>query len=193
MITNIRDKIRALVHDFSESGFETFIYTTVNIFTITQENITISKVLLNGEEIDDYAFDEDTNKITIEISGLTSSDVIEVDYIYYKYSDTEIDGYIKASLVWVSVYSHDEKDYEYEVESSGEGTIVPTPENRTEDLIAIVASILIKPNYSSYKLPNVTVTYPEKLTKEEKIEKLVTKFNHGTGVNCILEWDTYEF
>lgn len=192
MITNIRDKIRALVVDVSKSSFETFLYTTTNIFTIAEQNITITKVLLNGEENEDYTFDEDTNKITITASGLTTSDVIEVDYTYYKYSDTEIDEYIKSALVWVSVYSHDEKDYEYEIESSGTGTIVPTPENRTEDLIAIVASILIKPNYSSYKLPNVTVTYPEKLTKEEKIEKLVTKFNMGLGLNCIIEYNEYE-
>jgi len=193
MLNNLRDKIRALVSDISKSDFETFIYSTTPTFTIGQKNIIKTQVLLDGVITEDYTFDEDTNKITVTASGLDTSSVIEVNYTYYKYSDTELDEYIKASLVWISVYSHDEKDYEYEVESGGEGTVVPTPENRTNDLIAIVASILIKPNYSQYSLPNVKVVYPEKLTKEEKIEKLVTKFNHGTGVSCILEWNSYEF
>ena len=112
-----------------------------------------------------------------------------VDFLYTKYSDTEIDEYIKGALVFISVFSHAVKDYEYEIESGGEGSIVPTPENRTTDLVALVASILIKPNYSSYKLPNLTVTYPETMSKEEKIEKLVTKFNMGLGQNDILTYD----
>jgi len=191
MLESIRIKIRALIVDNGKSDIEIFSYTTSNIFTITQNNITIAKVLLNGEEIEDYTFDAITNKITIESSGLTTSDIIEVDYTYYKYSDTEIDGYIRSALVFISVHCYDDKDYELEYESGNVGNIVPTPDNRTTDLVALIASILIKPNWISYKLPNVSVVYPEKMTKEERIEKLISKFQIGLGANYILNFDIF--
>ena len=44
MLASLRTKIRALIEDFgNEKSFEIFSYTTSNIFTITQENITITK------------------------------------------------------------------------------------------------------------------------------------------------------
>jgi len=99
MLNTIRGKIRALVIDNSKSGFETFLYTSTPIFTIAQTNITITKVLLNGEETTDYTFDEATNKIEMTASALDTTDIIEVDYTYYKYSDTELNEYIKSALV----------------------------------------------------------------------------------------------
>jgi hypothetical protein len=189
MLDSIREKIRALVVDNEKSGFQTFVYTTTDIFTIAQTNIEIIKVLLNGEETEDYTFDTITNKITMTVSGLTTSDVIEVDYTYTKYSDTELDGYIRSSLVFISVHCYDDKDYELEYESGNVGNIVPTPDNRTTDLIALVASILIKPGYSQYNLPNLKVVYPEKMTKEERIEKLISKFQTGLGANYIINFD----
>jgi len=189
MISNIKDKIRALIFDISKSDFETFTYTTTNIFTITQTNITISKVLLNGEEIEDYTFDEDTNKITIQISGLESGDLIEVDYLYTKYSDTELNEYIRASLVWISVFSYNPQDYELAVESGSDDVIYPTPDNRTSDLIALIASIIIKPDFSQYSLPNVKIVYPRTMVKEDRIEKLIKAFNKGLGINGTLNFD----
>jgi len=189
MLDSIREKIRALVVDNEKSGFQTFLYATTSIFTIAQTNITIVKVLLNGSETTDYTFDVDTNKIEITASGLITSDVIEVDYTYTKYSDTELDGYIRSALVFISVHCYDDKDYELEYESGNVGNIVPTPDNRTTDLIALVASILIKPGYSQYNLPNLKVVYPEKMTKEERIEKLISKFQTGLGANYVINFD----
>jgi len=189
MLDSIREKIRALVVDNEKSGFQTFLYATTSIFTIAQTNITIVKVLLNGSETTDYTFDVDTNKIEITASGLITSDVIEVDYTYTKYSDTELDGYILSALVFISVHCYDDKDYELEYESGNVGNIVPTPDNRTTDLIALVASILIKPGYSQYNLPNLKVVYPEKMTKEERIEKLISKFQTGLGANYVINFD----
>jgi hypothetical protein len=189
MLDAIRQKIRALVVDNEKSGFQTFLYATTSIFTIAQTNITIVKVLLNGSETTDYTFDVDTNKIEITASGLITSDVIEVDYTYTKYSDTELDGYIRSALVFISVHCYDDKDYELEYESGNVGNIVPTPDNRTTDLIALVASILIKPGYSQYNLPNLKVVYPEKMTKEERIEKLISKFQTGLGANYVINFD----
>jgi len=193
MLDSIRTKIRSLVADFATSGFETFVYTTSNIFTIAQNNITISQVLLDGEVTTDYSYDSTTNKITITASGLDTSSVIEVDFNYYKYSETELDGYIRSALVFISVYSFEPRDFELEYESGNVGVISPTPDNQTTDLVSLIASILIKPDHSQYNLPNLKVTYPRKMQKEERIEKLISKFNIGLGKNCILQFDNYPY
>jgi len=180
MLEEIRTKVRALIEDFSKKDFEVFEYTSVNIFTIAQSNITITQVLLNGIVTSDYTFDSTTNKITMTGSGIASTDKIEVDYTYNEYSDSEITEYVRAALVWISIFSYNEGDYEIEID------IYPTPSNETEDLISLIASILIKPDYSEKRLPNLTVKYPRTMTKEEVIEKLIIRFNRGLGVTDVI-------
>ncbi len=184
-IEKIYEKIRALITDLSKSDFETFSYTTSAIFTLSESNINpITKVLKNGTELGsgDYSYDSTTNKIEIIVS-LIVEDIIEVDYTYYKYSDTELNEWIRASLVWISYYAFDETDYELE-----SNEIFPTPSNTTNDLISLVSSILIKPDYTTYRLPTLTVSYPRTMSKDERIQKLITRFNHGMGVNGTLEF-----
>lgn len=182
-LETLRVKIRALITDLSKSGIETFTYTTSSIFTLAESNIsTIDKVLKNNVELGtgDYSYDSTTNKLEITAS-LINNDVIEVDYTYYKYSDAELTEWIRASLTWLSIFDTTCEDYELE-----NNDIYPTPDNQTLELIALIASILIKPNYSEYRLPNLTVRYPRTLSKEEKIEKLINRFTIGLGVNDIL-------
>ena len=185
MVTKIRQKIRALVSDFSLSGAETFTYATSSIFTIAQDNITISEVTVNGDTSGiTYTFSSTTNKVTIS-STLSSNDVIEVDYTYNKYSNSELDEYIRAALVWISIFSPYTDDFEIE---SG-NIIVPTPDNRMCDLVSIIASILINPDYNQYKLPTMNVIYGGRIPKEDKIEKLLAKYNFGLGVAELIEYD----
>jgi len=189
MVTKIRKKIRACITDFSSNSTEAFTYVSSTIFTIAQSNIVITSVELDGfvlEEDTDYEFDETTNKIEIITSALVG-DILTVDYTFNKYSNLELDEYIRAALVWISIFSSSSEDYEVE---SGD-IISPTPNNRMCDLIAVIASILIKPSYVSYKLPTVSVVYPEKMTKEQKIEKLLSKFNYGSGIFDLIEYDIY--
>jgi len=87
-------------------------------------------------------------------------------------------------LTWISIFDYQQSDFEIE-----NGDIFPAPDNRSMDLIAIVSSILIKPDYSEYRLPNVTVRYPKTMDKEEKIEKLVNRYKFGLGVMDVLSWD----
>jgi hypothetical protein len=185
MLETLRIKIRALVEDLNKTDFEVFTYTNSSIFTIAQENITITKVLKNSVELEsgDYDFDSDTNKITINES-LSSGDVIEVDFSCYDYSDSALNEYIRASLVWLSIFSYCPTDYELEAID-----IQPTPDSETLDLIAIIASILIKPNYAQYSLPNLKVKYPKNLEKSEKIRRIVQSFKSGLGVITILEYN----
>lgn len=189
-IGTLRIKIRALVNDIIKSDKEPFTYVASAIFTLAEENIeSITKVTKNGVELvtGEYSFDSSTNEIEITPNTgneLSSGDIIIVIYTFYKYSTTELDEWVRASLVWMSVKDASEKDFELEDED-----IIPTPDNRTIDLTVLIASILIKPNWSEYRLPNLTVRYPRKWSKEEKIERLISRFTFGLGVSDILEWD----
>ncbi len=187
MLDTIRTKIRALVEDLSKSDFEVFTYTTSAIFTLAESNInSITKVLKNGIEIGSgtYSYDSTTNKIEIT-TALVNEDLIEVDYTYNKFSDTELNGFVIASLVWISTFSH-ESETDYEIEDN---EIYPTPDNKTTDLISLVGAILIKPDYTRYALPNLTVVYPRNMSKEDRIEKLIMRYNSGLGTGDVLTFD----
>jgi len=189
----IRIKIRALVEDFGESSFEVQEYEQSNIFTLAEPHITtITKVLLNGTELSsgEYEYDTTTNKITINLASGTSftqGDKVEVDYTFNKYSDSELTKYVIGAIAWISIFSYGEDDYEVDIE---EDNIIPNPDNKTTDLIAIIASILIKPNYSEYRLPNLTVRYPKTMSKEDRIEKIISRFQMGLGINNIITFTT---
>lgn len=187
MLAEIRDKIRALIADMSHAQSEFFDYTTSPIFTLSCENASsINTVLINGNPLasgETYDFDETTKKVTLT-ADLNSGDIIEINYNYTKYSEAELTEYIKASLVWISIFSECHDDFEIE-----EIEIYPTPTNKDEDLIALIASILIKPDYNSYKLPNLTVSYPRTMTKEQRIELLISRYNVGIGQMTVLELD----
>lgn len=190
MLDIIRTKVRALVEDFAnvKKDFETFEYTTSKIFTLSESNISsITKVLKNGLELGSgqYSYDSTTNKIEI-VPSLTQGDIIEVDYVFSKYSDTELDEYIRASLVWISINNSCGKDFELETDIS---EVVPTPTNRELDLIALIAAIIIKPNYSIYRLPNLTVRYPRTMNKEDKIQRIISRFTSGLGISDTITWD----
>ena len=185
MLETIRTKIRALIEDSPQKGFDTFTYTNYATFTLSEENIlSITKVTLNGTELGtgQYIYDANTNKITITMTGLSQGAIIIIDYTYNKYSDVELNEYIRASLVWISLYSYQETDYELDEEG-----ISPTPNNKTTDLIALVSSILIKPDYTTYKMSTVTVIYSGRIPKEDKIEKLIAKFKYSIGICGVLE------
>jgi len=188
MLTKIRTKIRSLIEDNLKTDFETFTYSDTNIFTISEENITsITTVLVNNVEIGtgDYDFNSTTNKITITTTGLAEEDNIEVNYTYYKYSDTELISYIRSALVWMSLFGYGSTDYEIE-----SNAVYPTPDNRTIDVIAIVSSILINPDWTKYILPNsVTVVYNNKLTKYQKLEKVLNRFSMGVGDLDVLRFN----
>lgn len=188
MLTVIKQKIRSLVSDWTSSDKESFIYTSSSIFTLAETNVaSITGITKNGVSIyssGNYSWDADTNQLTITAS-LTADDVIIISYTYNKYSDTELLEYIRASLTWVSLVSNCERDWE--LESDG---IYPTPSNRDTDLISIIASILINPSYSEYRLPNIVVKYPRTMTKEKRIQNLIKRYLFSAeGYNSVLEWN----
>ncbi len=187
LIAELRTKTRALISDFSKKGVETFAYSSGDQVWTLQESYpeNITSVTKNGAALGsaEFSYDSDTNELTITAS-LSAGDIIICSYTYYKYSNSEIDSYISGALVWISVYSHCETDFEYESEE-----IYPTPSSKEEDLISLIASILIKPNYSEYRLPNLTVKYPRTMTKDLKIQRLIEKFYIGLGINGVVEFE----
>jgi len=184
MLAELYTKIRALTNDIAQlpGSFEVFKYTTTNIFTIAQTSITITKVLINNVETEDYTFTANNNKIAITASGLASGDSIEVDFTYYENSDSTLKEFIRAALTWMSIYGGEAQDME--IEDAG---IYPSPDNATEDLIAIIASVLIKPNYNKKTISGITITYPKTMPKEKVIEQLVTRYHRGIGTTGLIE------
>lgn len=183
---DLKTGIRAAINDVLKTDREVFEYSSSLVFTLSEENISsITTVKKNSTTLtsEQYSFDSDTNELTILVA-LISTDKITVTYKYYKYSSTELDSYIIHALSWISILSSCEKDFEYENE-----IVEPTPTNKDLDLIIIIASILIKPNYSFYKTPSLTVRYPKVLSKEKKIEEVISRYNGTMGVIDVLTWD----
>lgn len=186
MLAEIREKVRALVNDIGESQIESFTYTTSNIFKLCGNNVTaVTQVLVGGNALaSGESYTLNGNEVTVDAS-LTAGDEVEITYTAYKYSDSELTEYVKASLVWISIFD-DTSDEDFEIEDD---EIYPTPTNKQEDLIALITSILIKPDYSKYQLPNLTVVYPRTMSKEERIELIITRFRRGIGALDVIEWD----
>jgi len=192
MLSRIKTKVRSLVGDTEKTTNEPFEYTGSNVFTLTESNVTeVTKVTIDGNELgsgESFTFDSETNTVTVTAT-LTSGQVITIYYKYQCFSDTELEAFITSSLIQLSVnkYLREGEPYRME-ESSGEvNTIYPTPDEKDENLIAFVASILIKPNYSQYRLPTLSISYPVKLCKDEKITRAINRFKSNIGISGAIE------
>ena len=182
-IDAIKGKIRALCSDFLQYTSEVRIKEEEDVFTLSEEKInSVVTVKINGVATTDYTYSSTYGTIETTASGFTVGDAVEIFYGYYSYTSTELDSYIRASLVFISLYSSIYTDYELE-----DDEIFPTPDNAVTDLICIIASILIKPNYKKYSLPGgVTIDYPKNICKEDKIQKLIREFEAGNGITDLL-------
>ena len=188
----IKTKLRALVQDNEKSSVQPFEYSTSKIFTLTEPNVnSVSKVTINGNDLasgETYVFDANTNTVTLT-ADLEEKDIITIYFKYSNYSDTELTDYISSALTHLSVNGYTQAGTVFTIASGN--VIEPTPTEKDENLIALVASILIKPNFISYKLPTVSVTYPKNLDIEDKIGKLIGRFKQ-TGVGIFDTIDIYE-
>jgi len=181
-MTTIIENIRNLVEDNLKYTSDSCEYLTSKVFTLTESNInyvdaTSITAYKNGALFasSNYTFSVTTGKITVT-GTLVAGDVIEfVYYCYEKYSDTEIRGYIRSAISYLAVE-------QYGVfTAKSDNIIFPTPTEKEEHLIAMIAGILIKPPISSYRTPEITINFTEKLTKEEKICRLIKQFKKSYG------------
>lgn len=185
-------KVRALIEDFATNDFQVFQYTNSAVFTLREPTInSVTKVLVNGNPLvsgEGFSLDATTNKLTITGVTFANGDIVEVDYNFSKFSRTILKEYIRAALTWLSLYDYSTDTYKLRDDE----VIVPDlsdPQNKTADLICIVASYLIKPNYIHYRMPNLAVNYPNKLTQEEKIKEVITQYKMGVGIVDIVQWN----
>ncbi len=184
MFDEVKIKIRALIEDLSESNTEVFTYTTSAIFTLAEPNIiAISEVTKNGVALgdSDYSFSATTNKVTVTAT-LAADDEIEINSTcYLKYSETELREFIRAALIYCSLWGT--KDFELEDDGDDSYTFEPTPNQKELDMIALVTSIIIKPNYTKYELKGVVVMeFPKNIDKDSKIRKTILQLQSMNGI-----------
>lgn len=182
-MTTIIEKLRNLIGDnLITTGRDVFTYesiTSSKIFTLTEANVSASTivVLKNGVvwAATNYSYSATTGKLTVT-GALVAGDSLEVDYSYYtKYSDNELRGFIKSSITYLAV----EKYGTFAVKS--DNVIFPTPNETEENLIALIASILIKGDIVSYRTPELSITFARGETIENKIKKFVRQFKKAYG------------
>jgi hypothetical protein len=126
--------------------------------------------------IANYSYSASTGKITVT-GTLSAGDDLEVTYSYYtKYSDTELQGYIRAAISYLAI----EKYKCFVVKPPS--LIFPTPTESEENIIAVIASILIKGDVVSYKTPEITITFERGDSKEKKIKKMIQMFSKSYGI-----------
>ena len=187
-MNNIIVKTRNLIGDFYEPMHDYFQVEDKTYFTLTNANVNSSSIIMykNGILVDeeDYSFNVNTNKITWTPTTLTddlvAGDLLDVSYsAYSKFSENEIKGYIKAALTNLSVYGYG--TFIIETETDGEEIISPTPTEYEENLIAVVASILINPPLKQYKTAEITFTFADDMSKEEKINQSINQHTKTFG------------
>jgi len=182
-LTNCETKVREILNDTVQTLSQIETYVASSIFTLDEENpVTVSAVLLNDVEqsTDDWSYDSDTGKVTITFSA-TSGDTIEIQYTYYEgYSSTEIQNFIKRAVAELSINGFNT----YIITNS---TIYPDPGREVENLIAMVASVLIKPDNRSYRLPDLQVTVPDSKPTYLIVRDIIGKFKKNkTGIITII-------
>lgn len=149
---------------------------TDNTFTVVGLNAGATSGTCTYTTISNYSYSTTTGKLTIT-GTLTAGDSLEVTYSYYqKYSDTEIIGFIKSAIAYLSI----EKYGTFTVKN--DNIIFPTPTELGENLIAIIASILVKGDVTSYRTPEFSITFNRGDSIETKIKKFVRQSKKSYGV-----------
>ena len=169
-MTTIITKTRNLIQDLLDTTpKDSFTYYTSKIFTLSEDNASSIKVYVNGVLVADteYTFDTDTNQLTYTGSLTVGASIIITYSAYLKYADAEIKSYIKAAISYIAV-----EKYKTFVANSSD-LIFPTPSEAEENLLALVASILIKGDIRQYRTPEITIVFQDNDSIEKKIKKSV--------------------
>lgn len=181
------DKIRDLIGDGYQYTTDVYTYFTSKVFTLSSANIDVLTlvVLKNGVVYSptNYTYNANTGRVTVT-GTLVVNDVLEFDYnAAKKYSDTELKGYIRAALTYLAT-----EKYEVFIAKS-DNEIFPTPTEAEENLIALLASILITGTLRSYRTPEITIEFNLKETMEEKIHRVIYMFRKTYGTVRYIKTD----
>jgi hypothetical protein len=175
----IREKIRNIVLDNYKSHTDTFEYIVSKIFTLSFSNVDSSSISAtkNGVAYSsaNYSYNSVTGTITITAS-LTSGDILIFIYnSFQKYSNEELNSYIKNAIYHISINKY--KTFTDKTDN----IIFPTPTEDEENLIAIIASIIINGDVGSYRTNEVSITFNTKDSKETRIKKTIRNFKKTSG------------
>lgn len=154
-------------------------YGGAKIFPLQSANIDSTSLVVykNGTVWADsnYSYDSDTSQVTVT-GTLTAGDNLRFAYnAYEKYSDAELQGYIRAALYRLTA----EKYKTFAVKPPS--IIFPTPSEIEEDLIAIIASLLISGSIRSYRTPEFSITFEDGISVDKKITKLIQQYTKAYG------------
>jgi len=187
MINKILSKIRSIIQGSSKSTYESFTATSSKTFPVAQDNVEeITQITVNGTAIteSDYSYDENSQTVTINAGKVSSGDVVIIYFDYTRYSDTELIDYIESALIYMDSYSY---PIHFDI-GSGDTEIFPIPKQKEQNLISMIASIIIQPDFSEYRTSSVVVRYPRQLDKENRIERLIAHFKMSReGISGVID------
>jgi len=170
--TQIIAFLRAILGDEIRNGVDIAQYNTSTVFSLSEPNTqTVTSVSVNDESSGVvYSYDSTLQKVTVT-SSLLTDDIIEIDYTYYSnYSDTELVGYIKHALGYVAINQY--ATWEFKADNN----IYPTPSFAEQNLIAMIAGVIIDPENKSIRTPDFSVTIKNPLSTSDTISKLIAVF-----------------
>lgn len=184
--------IRGIIKDnLKTNGRDPFEYKTDTSFQLSKDYVSSAtiKVYKNGTLLTvttQYTYNADTNKVTI-IASMTEGDDIIITYSYYeKYSDTEIQGYIKSNLVWFTRRRYKKTFY---MNASNE-VVTLNGMNPTEEegnIIAAITAIDIDPRNFRIRTPDFTIEPEETKSKSELINDIFDQFTRSFGSHDFIE------
>jgi hypothetical protein len=150
---------------------------TADTFNVVGLNAGATSGTCTYTIVANYSYSSTTGKVTVTGNLIAGQDSLTFTYnAYEKYSDAELQGYIRSSLYYLTA----EKYGTFKILPPT--SIFPTPSESEECLITIIASILMKGSIRQYKTPEITITFEENLSVTEKIKRLVQQFKKSYGV-----------
>ena len=171
--------LRNMLGDTIKNGVDISSYASSAVFTLSEPNAqAVSAVAVNDVSSGvTYSYDSDLQKVTVT-SSLSVDDVVEIDYTYYSnYSDTELTGYIRHALSYISINRY----CDFEIDTTDTDTIYPVPSQGEGNLIAMVTAIIINPENKSYKTPDFSVTMKNSMSTADMIAKTIAVFKKNSS------------
>ncbi len=181
-MTQIILKVRDLIQDNLTpipNDVQTYL-GGAKIFNLLYASIDSSTlvVLKNGSTwaTSNYSYSSTTGKVTVT-GTLATGDVLTFQYsAYLKYSDSELRGYIRSALYYLS-----SGKYKTFVARS-DNTLYPTATEAEECLIAIISALLIKGNVKSYRTPEFSIVFDtDNMSIDKKISMTIKKYKKTFG------------